>query len=414
MDLILIKLVALLRPVLFVETGISVGGFSVFELAGIGLTALLLVSFSVTAVVNRRLMIAPPDVAIALFVIWAVFSYAINRNEANLSETARIILPLITYVIAANVIRTEEEFLSILRALLIGFGVIIAINALYVASGRGIQTVSYWTGIPRYEGVYAGPHTMSHNMVLFMIVAMIYAALMRKRGQPIRGATRWTLGGIALGACYALFLGRVRTALVGLGIFVFGYLWKANRKYLFIGAGLVLLVTPFAAEQLMARFLPDVQQVMDGKWDSSMIGSNRFNIWGNNLSTFADQSVEHIVAGIGPGASRHISEIGAENIFVASHNDFLKLLVETGVVGLLLYATVFLALFRGLSRLEPEERALFRSLLVAVVIMNIVSNSYVARFGLGQMFFIIMGYAGRLAYQGGAMQPVPAAAATRA
>jgi O-antigen ligase len=77
---------------------------------------------------------------------------------------------------------------------------------------------------------------------------------------------------------------------------------------------------------------------------------------------------------------------------VISHNDFLKLLVETGVIGLALYFAVWWDVVRRVIATEVGYRSVFFAIVAAVGVMNILSNSYVSRVGLAQMLFLMLSY----------------------
>jgi O-antigen ligase len=95
------------------------------------------------------------------------------------------------------------------------------------------------------------------------------------------------------------------------------------------------------------------------------------------------------VAGIGIG---NVEYFGGTEGFISSHNDYLDLLMQTGVIGFLLYVAVQIALARRIFALPGAEKHAFMAMFVAVVVMDILSNSYITRSVMGQLFFLVMSY----------------------
>jgi O-antigen ligase len=90
----------------------------------------------------------------------------------------------------------------------------------------------------------------------------------------------------------------------------------------------------------------------------------RFTVWKAGVKAFAQRPV----TGYGAGAWRMaVSPWLGPNPQVA-HNSFLSVLVETGIVGLLLYLTMFVAVFLAIMRLPTLERRFALVLLGTLVI----------------------------------------------
>ena len=64
--------------------------------------------------------------------------------------------------------------------------------------------------------------------------------------------------------------------------------------------------------------------------------------------------------------------------------------MELGIVGLGILLGIFWLWYKAILRLPLASRALYMALLGAVAVMNFLSNSYLSRFGLGQLLSMVM------------------------
>ena len=187
------------------------------------------------------------------------------------------------------------------------------------------------------------------------------------------------------GAIYCLWMSQVRTALVGLVVFAVVCLIYVNWRLLavLVGTAVVLVMVLFPI--LKPILLPDLVMAEKTGAGAEALASGRPIFWEHNLELFGDLSPDRQIAGVGIGFNRLPG-------FLDSHNDLLDVLIQTGVVGFLLFAALQVMMFRRLGELPTRERYLFRALFIAVLAMNFGSNSYVARFGLAQMYYLVMAF----------------------
>ncbi|WP_301109825.1 O-antigen ligase [Sporosarcina sp.] len=144
---------------------------------------------------------------------------------------------------------------------------------------------------------------------------------------------------------------------------------KAKRLY---GVVLISLILPFIVNFL---FKIDVWKIINARFLAvgDDRGSGRFEIWENALRIFAD----HPLFGVG------IYNFQQYNLHYFSdfhypHNTFLEVLVESGIVGLVLFLTLFLILLVKLYELQkakPETHFLFLTLLSTLISMFTLSTA---------------------------------------
>jgi hypothetical protein len=77
----------------------------------------------------------------------------------------------------------------------------------------------------------------------------------------------------------------------------------------------------------------------------------------------------------------------------SSHCDYLSLFMGLGPVGLMLYLFLYVILLYDIfySPIDLKLRIIFFGILVSVMVMNFISNSYIVRVELAQYFWLLMG-----------------------
>jgi O-antigen ligase len=182
--------------------------------------------------------------------------------------------------------------------------------------------------------------------------------------------------------------------MVGVTIFYGGLLLLKNRKHfvIFVGA----LVVIWAVSPFIQTVFWDIGSgaPIQGAQGIDTAGSGRPYIWRHNLALYADWPIEQQVAGIGAGnellflplAGTYEARVRAWQ----SHNDYLSALIELGFVGLVMILVIYYFIYRNIQQIPGPERPYFLALLAAVAAMNFLSNSYLSRFGLGQLFVMVM------------------------
>lgn len=390
MEAFLLYLSAFLRPIFFA----NVAGPTLFEIAAIGMFVVLAVMFLSNAALRKKIRITTIDLFIVLISFWCIATYVIYYEYGELREVARLLLPLFTYVVAKNVLRDDISYWRMVRYMLWGFALPVVVSAALILSGKGAEQigdgsiVNYWTGMVRWEGIYFGAHNMAHNMTFYLMIFVIYMTLGQSTSE--RGSSTVfetvVLTIVAVLAIYCLLVSQVRTALVGAILFTGAYLFYRNRKVFLVLSVACAAAAIIFAPVLISKYFPDVVQIERGEAGLDELGSGRLRIWGGNIEYFGNLPIDRQIAGVGLGNNE--ANVGG----LDSHNDFLNLFIQTGIVGFLLFAAIQVLLLRYILHLPKKERFVYGALFFSVVLMNLLSNSYISRFGLGQMFYMIMAY----------------------
>jgi O-antigen ligase len=392
----LLGLFYFLRPIMFVDVGWDVAGLNLAEMFAVAGTGLVILLFMARVVLTKRLRFSAVDMCIVLFVFWCVFVYVLYLDRSRLEDLAKFTWPFVTYLAMKNLIKDDAQWYKLLRFLLVGFAIPAGLSAFLIMQGKGLDQVIYWTGLHRFQGVYVNPHNLGHSMAFALMAVTIGYAWRRDIGfKAKRTATLWRvfIMVLVLLCLYCLYKSYVRTAMVGFAGFGFFFLVQHNRKLLLaMLAGLVLLVGSYMA--VVSTIFFDVVETIEGERDVERIASGRPFIWKHNLSEFGRMGLDRQLAGVGVGNRRGIFvETAVSEDIWNSHNDFLEVLIQTGIVGFVLYMLMQLFLLRAIWRVDGALGRALLAMFLAVAMMNFVSNSYVVRFGIAQMYYMVLAVA---------------------
>lgn len=395
MELFFLKVFAVLRPIMFIESPFQVLGLNMFEAAAILFSLFLLGALVSRLAVSKDVRISPTDLLILSYVVWCITAYLVYIEMSDLRELGKFVLPFFTYIVAKNIITDRAQYKKLVFLMILGFIIPVVASTVLIATGGGIDRVNFWTGLPRYLGVYSGPHNMAHNMTFLLMLLCVYLVLSLDEHRKIvvgRGI-KALFAGLAVLAIYCLYYSGVRTSMVGLAVFLVVLLFFFSKRLLiFCGiAGLIVTVL-FSLQLKQHLYYEAVMFERTGQASTEELASGRPRLWMQNLDEFLRLPIDRQLAGVGIGNSVENAGSDLQEI-VESHNDLLEVLIQTGVVGFILFLAINVALLRAILRLPAHDKYLFLAIFLAVVVMNFASNSYVSRFGLAQMYYFVMAFA---------------------
>ena len=387
MELLLLQLVALFRPLASIELAAAF-----FVVLGVGLFGMLVVALLANSATRKSLKFSAIDVVIAVFALWCLAIYVIYFESANISDVAKLLIPMLSYTVVKNVVRGPSDYEALLKWMLLGFAIPTVMSAALIVMGNGLDYTDYWTDALRYRGVYEGAHSLGHSMTLLLIVLMLYIGF---RGPfATVGVKRRMLfeklvfGAVVCLALYCLYKSQVRSAIVGLAVFTAIYLNFMNRKLLLVGALGMGIVAILTWEVWLPDLSPEYGMMQKGQFEMEALGSGRPRMWMNDISLFAALPIDQKIAGGGLGS---VGKEVAGGKFLG-HNDWLTILTQTGLIGLLIFTALQVLILKAILRMPGKERYGFLALFVAVVIMMATSNSYAWRIQVSQLYYMVLAY----------------------
>lgn len=377
----------LLRPISFYDTGLTIGPFSSFEFISIYMNFFIIIALFFQLVSRRNAFSIEGIDLIILIFTGLLFFLLLFYDHGTIKAFSLYFLPLLNFIIIYKMLDDPQDSTLLIKCLLWGYTLPILLTFYSILSGTSLAHVSYWTGQERYRGIFSNVHTMGHSMLLYLMVFFLHLDNLRfHKLKPNRFATL-VLSIIALIAVYCLFKSVVRTTIVGLVIFLSCYFLMRNRKVLFVLFMAGILGVAINISYFSKAFY-DVSQAVEGKSDTEMAGSGRLLMWKHNIDELNEVGATGWLLGTGLG-----STLGGKNYRDKpwqSHNDYLDVLMNTGFFGLILYSALLAVCFFKTFALPIEYRIPFLALILTVLAVNFLSNSYISRFPLAQIFWMLM------------------------
>jgi O-antigen ligase len=402
MDILLLYIFAFLRPILLVNINTELLGFNILDLIGIALLAIILIPIAIHAALYKVIRISVVDLLLFIFIFWSISVALIYPEHNNIKHLIRWVSPFLPYFIAKNVLTRKEHYAKAILLLIAGLAIMICASAIAIFLNLDIalDRISYFTDLPFYIGLFRDPNTLGQSAAFLVMLCVIYGVLSGADQSTTYKRSPLTkyivFVALFLAAIYCMISSQTRTAILGLVIFFSIYLYLTNKKR-FTGFILTTIVIAVIAAPFLGLLFNDIVEVQEGERPIERIASGRPYIWAHNLSEYSKISFDRKLIGAGIGnisAMGLFPETGGEN-FWSSHNDFLSVLIYTGIIGLVVFLMIQLAIFRNILSMSGREKYVFLSLFLTSVVIQFASNGFLAKYALGQMLFLVLSYSDR-------------------
>jgi len=323
--------------------------------------------------------------AILLFCCYAIASLAWG---SELNDLLQLILPFIGYFAVKTYAKYVSNVRLIVTALLIGYAIPIAGSSILMFADRSIAITVYGSGVLRQCGLYFGFHPAAHAMVLFSFTYSLFLTY-KELKKPF---FQYTVHSIFILSIYCLWHTYVRNGYLGLLLFWMIYLFRWKKRY-FIVFLIVLMGLGFWKSSTVQSVFWKAD-TWDREQNLNTASSGRIMLWSHNLNIFLEMPFYRKMIGSGLG-SESDRVIGKEDEIWSSHNDYITLLMTLGVIGLLLYISIFILLLLDIIFYSKHNRAqsIYLSAIFVCLCTSMVTNGYVFRFETSQTFWLIIGCA---------------------
>lgn len=389
---ILAVFVGLLLVSLF--SGIAVeAGPVVVRPFDVGLVGALFILGGIISV-SGRLHLNWRDPILLSFLLLALYIFLNGLWLASTTEAVVSLVQNVEYVLVllliADLSRRPSDRRVFIKTLVIGFAVMAAVTALWhIAQG---QVFSY--------KLLTAPKAAFGFFTLFACVLYF-----------VRQNSVYTL--LFVGSFLLLVLSGERKSWVAFAGAFFFILWVrqrvmrrgrgASQSFWLrnLGAAAVLVAAlavitpyvPYISNQVSTLWTAVSAISMEGiAYEAGGIGSNRARLY---LLDFSIQSVkEHPVFGIGTGQFREALGLYSfgEGFVLGSHNEYQRIAVENGLVGLFMYVLVWLFMLRrSLTLVKSTAEGRLFSLLVATGLLayGAIINLFLAGGALNTVYLIL-------------------------
>jgi len=255
----------------------------------------------------------------------------VSITLVNISEMAILIgLPMFL-VIVPGLVRTPRDAYGVMLSF-VGVGILYALGTIFAAP-LGLYSNEVILGVHRPEIFGADSSALGSLILLFGSLAMaqtFYAT--RWKGRLI-----WAM--LSLVFCLGVVMSFGREAWVGLFLAVLTMVGFRTRNW----SVLLVLFAP-----LLLLLIPGISDFFD---PSKTYGSDRLKIWQDAMTIW----LKSPYMGIGAGNFQFFDRVyGSDKVGIA-HNQYLQMLAETGVQGLL--CLIWILVVVGIKALQSFKAA---------------------------------------------------------
>lgn len=357
---------AILRPLSLMGANVVFAGISIIEVMGVGVSYLLVLPFLAGLKQFKLDRLAWLSL---LFCLYAAESIAWGSEIRRVTQT---ILPFLLLFTTRMFITESNQMKTLLPVIVIAFVIPIAVSTYNVALGRSIEMIEWRSQVPRHAGVFAGSHVLAYTMLFYSY----FYCILRHVYQFNTFILRFVISFFLVLSSYCLYQSHTRTALIGFIIFWFIYLWGNNKKFFYAALILSIFIGIIFQSQIYMLIFKQAEI------DLQVATSGRISLWTGNIQEFIDSSLPRQLLGQG---------LGYETRF-GFHNDFLRLLMSLGAIGLVLYLILLFSLLWDIYLCSDKKtKYLFGAILISSTVMSFGSNAVVFRIELSQFFWLIMG-----------------------
>jgi O-antigen ligase len=335
-------------------TGVAVGGF-----------------WLATVVVTGRMRkLGPFQIMLCLFVLWNAFSVfwsqSPNRTFSHAKTWAQMLLMVF---ILWDLYTTHSSLLAGMQAYILG-GYVAVGSALYnFFSGN-----AYYTNYERFSPGETNPDGFGFIMALGIPVAW-YLAGSIKSGSLSR---LWRFINYAYipAALIGIALSGTRTALLAAVVgMAFGLASLTRLRLIARIAIFLLLASAIFVLLPYVETLKSFQRLgTTGAELTSGDLNNRTNNWREGLASFE----QHPLLGVGGNMYRSVNSLTKNNEGKVSHNSYLSVLVELGLIGFIIFMTILVITFIQAWR-QPKWQSWFWLTVLAVWGMGAFTLTWEAR-----------------------------------
>jgi hypothetical protein len=359
-----------------------IGSISILDLYGIAISYLVLLGIIFNL---KRVRLDLTAGLILFYMFYCLMNFAWGGTYRDIIRT---ILPFLPFFLT-RAVTDEQNCTKFLWILGLGYVIPIAGSVMMILLGLS-ETVITGSMIERQSGLSSGTHTLGHLMLFFSFAYALY--LLLEKGRTFQ---KLIMSALFIGSLLCIYKTVTRTVILGGIVFWLLHLAFWNKKiFLFLLIACCAVgIWKFDTLKKIITQEDHVSQVRHSKEiDINAASSGRIWIWQHNLKLYAEQPGTRQILGVGLGNELEVIP-GSNKRWAGSHNDYMSLLITGGAIGLSLHLMIYAALIFSFfsAGVSFQLRMFFLSMLASVLLMNFVSNSYIVRFQMAQLFWFLMG-----------------------
>lgn len=316
-----------------------------------GLIALTFLSFIIKLIAekDRKYVITPMSFLVVSFIMIAVFSSVTSFNPQKSIVTMFLyVLFACSYFLIVNTVKTKNQWYNLVITFIIS-GFLVSCIGIYQNFFMETTDTS-WIDEDMFEEigtrVYStleNPNVLGQYLVLLTPLAFgMMWSVKEKSSKLILFVIT-----LAMGAC--LIFTWSRAAWVGIILAIGFFLLMKDRRWSALCI-LALIILPFVLpESIMARLM-SIGNVKDSST------AYRVSVWIASLRIAGDYWLSGI--GLGTGAFERVYQHYALNgagFALHSHNFYIELVVEMGILGLVIFLMIIFASYKGIVSIKEKN-----------------------------------------------------------
>lgn len=309
------------------------------------------------------------------FSLFSIFN-SINITD-SLAHLMRLVGWLSIYIFIFNLVKNKEDAKKIIIVLICSafYPIIIGYYQLFTHSGY----TDLLRGLNRITSTFGG---QANAAAIFF--SMIFFITMTFFAQSKNLLTRRLLLLVIAFILILIVFTYHRSSQLGLlaGLLIISIF---NRKMLKVMVPLFLLVALVFHDEIGKRIIELYEP--PSKYAGSSL-STRFELWSISLKLI----LQHPILGCGIGMADNL--IGKHFVFMPPHNDYLRLAVEIGIIGSLLFV-IFLMLeiryylIKLITNTNKELNVFALGLLIYFIVVSISQNNFYNVTNMGVLFSML-------------------------
>ncbi len=313
-------------------------------------------------------------------ILWFVVIYLVSAvhgiyflgyvPQRYFSSLKDLFLPLLIFFIVLNSVRDRRGIVAVIIATLFPLAYMFRV---FYAQFSHVYSWHYTDDFRFVKGTFMmlGSNELAAFYAAYTFIVILLALYVEKLRY------RLLLGGLALLNLYSLMYSQSRGAWLAFLAALFVLLFKTGKVKVLIAT----LILSLSAPVVIGLFPVSVQErfnsiFVEQEEERDKSAQSRFIIWENAIETYK----EHPVLGVGYRVFNKLNEYQNKD----THNYYLKLLVEQGPLGLLIFLVILWRSYRNANALWREASdPVFKALglgTVAAVVSLAVANLFGDRF----------------------------------
>jgi O-antigen ligase len=299
--------------------------------AAIGLSAMVMVNLS-----RRESPIRVTPEVVGVFALGAVIllttPFSIWPGGSVKVFTEMFMQVSLIFLLMVNTVRSPRRVERLCWVIVVAFGYISA--RVCIDYLRGANLVEGHRAAGPYGGFFANPNDLALNLAAFLPITLMFI----KRPGP--AARRLFCVAVAVLMFTAIIFTKSRAGMVGTAAMLAAFALSARMltpPNLIVGVFTAMLLVPIVPQSFWDR----AESIFDASKDDTGSREQRRELMVLAWNTF----LEHPFTGIGAGQFRNYAPEGALPMWRVTHNAFLQVAAELGILGLLAFGFLVVRAF---------------------------------------------------------------------